>query len=75
MEPQRKRRNSSPSLPTSCTSRSPTQDISSNSLALMDLKGILKDKLPIIIFNSHSRIKETQCCVCLGEFELKEEQH
>ncbi|GAA0172803.1 ubiquitin-protein ligase [Lithospermum erythrorhizon] len=69
-----KRRNSSSSsLPLSRTSRSSTQVVSSNSLALMGLKGILKEKLPVILYDGNSRMKETQCCVCLGEFELKEE--
>jgi len=37
------------------------------------LKGDIKDKLPVILFDEELRTKESQCCVCLGEFEIKEE--
>ncbi|KAJ7945070.1 putative Ring finger protein [Quillaja saponaria] len=31
------------------------------------------DKLPKILFDDESRARDSQCCVCLGEFEMKEE--
>ncbi|KAF8412105.1 hypothetical protein HHK36_000060 [Tetracentron sinense] len=37
------------------------------------LKGELKDQLQIVIFDEDLRAKDSQCCVCLGEFEIKEE--
>ncbi|XP_030454141.1 probable E3 ubiquitin-protein ligase RHA4A [Syzygium oleosum] len=37
------------------------------------LKGELKDKLPIVLFDEELGAKDSQCCVCLGEFEMKEE--
>ncbi|OWM72138.1 probable E3 ubiquitin-protein ligase RHA4A [Punica granatum] len=40
---------------------------------LMGLKGELKDKLPIVLFDEELGRRDSQCCVCLGEFELKEE--
>ncbi|XP_062029154.1 probable E3 ubiquitin-protein ligase RHA4A [Rosa rugosa] len=39
----------------------------------MDLKGELKEKLRIILFDEELRKKDSQCCVCLGEFEMEEE--
>uniref|UniRef100_A0A5B7B7R7 RING-type E3 ubiquitin transferase n=1 Tax=Davidia involucrata TaxID=16924 RepID=A0A5B7B7R7_DAVIN len=38
-----------------------------------DLKRELKDKLPIVLFDEDLRARDSQCCVCLGEFEMKEE--
>ncbi|CDP12185.1 unnamed protein product [Coffea canephora] len=52
---------------------------SSNQAALVHSSGtdveILKEKLPVILFDEHSKAKERLCCVCLGEFEVKEELH
>ncbi|XAR70152.1 hypothetical protein NMG60_11026922 [Bertholletia excelsa] len=39
------------------------------------LKGNLKDKLPVILFDEELLSKDSMCCVCLGEFEIKEEVH
>ncbi|KAK6947939.1 Zinc finger, RING-type, partial [Dillenia turbinata] len=39
----------------------------------INLKGELKEKLPIILFDEELKARDSQCCVCLGEFELKEE--
>ncbi|XP_057966796.1 E3 ubiquitin-protein ligase ATL59-like isoform X2 [Malania oleifera] len=39
------------------------------------LKGDLKDKLPIVLFDEDLRAKDSQCSVCLKEFEMKEELH
>ncbi|KAL6181721.1 hypothetical protein ACLB2K_048370 [Fragaria x ananassa] len=39
----------------------------------MDLKGELKEKLQIILFDEELMKKDSQCCVCLGEFEMEEE--
>lgn len=41
--------------------------------AEMGLKGELKEKLPVVLFDEGLREKDSQCCVCLGEFEMKEE--
>ncbi|KAG5593436.1 hypothetical protein H5410_043950 [Solanum commersonii] len=42
----------------------------------VDAKGMLKNyKLPVILFDEDSMMKDSQCCVCLGEFEIKEELH
>ncbi|KAI9174826.1 hypothetical protein LWI28_023222 [Acer negundo] len=30
-------------------------------------------KLPIVLFDEELKSRDTQCCVCLGEFEIKEE--
>ncbi|KAK4771436.1 hypothetical protein SAY87_031968 [Trapa incisa] len=40
---------------------------------VMGLKGDLKNMLPIVLFDEELGRKDSQCCVCLGEFELKEE--
>ncbi|XP_021767862.1 probable E3 ubiquitin-protein ligase RHA4A [Chenopodium quinoa] len=37
------------------------------------IKGEIKDKLQVIQFDEELRAKDSLCCVCLGEFELKEE--
>ncbi|KAK6935559.1 Zinc finger, RING-type, partial [Dillenia turbinata] len=39
----------------------------------ISLKGGLKEKLPVILFEGELKARDSQCCVCLGEFELKEE--
>lgn len=44
-----------------------------SSPCLMDFKGELKEKLQIILFDEELRKKDSQCCVCLGEFEMEEE--
>ncbi|XP_030530216.2 probable E3 ubiquitin-protein ligase RHA4A [Rhodamnia argentea] len=36
-------------------------------------KGELEDKLPTVFFDEEQRAKDSQCCVCLGEFEMEEE--
>ncbi|KAF8033399.1 hypothetical protein BT93_D2109 [Corymbia citriodora subsp. variegata] len=36
-------------------------------------KGELKDNLPVVLFDEELGAKDSQCCVCLGEFEMKEE--
>ncbi|XP_016476185.2 putative E3 ubiquitin-protein ligase RHA4A [Nicotiana tabacum] len=41
----------------------------------VDIKGMLKNKLPVILFDEDSMMRDSQCCVCLGEFEIKEELH
>ncbi|KAG5228219.1 hypothetical protein OIU77_022862 [Salix suchowensis] len=37
------------------------------------LKEEFKDELPIVLFDEELMTKDSQCCVCLGEFEIKEE--
>ncbi|XP_074347248.1 putative E3 ubiquitin-protein ligase RHA4A [Apium graveolens] len=37
------------------------------------LKQDLKDKLHAIVFDEELKARESLCCVCLGEFEMKEE--
>ncbi|GMY30580.1 probable E3 ubiquitin-protein ligase RHA4A isoform X1 [Fagus crenata] len=69
-----KRRASTLSYPPPILSRSPipvSQYFTSPSQ--VGLKGEIKDKLPIIFFDEELRTRESQCCVCLGEFEIKEE--
>ncbi|CAO2819267.1 unnamed protein product [Amaranthus hypochondriacus] len=39
----------------------------------LGIKGELKDKLQVVLFDEELSAKDTLCCVCLGEFELKEE--
>ncbi|XP_059276364.1 probable E3 ubiquitin-protein ligase RHA4A isoform X2 [Lycium ferocissimum] len=41
----------------------------------VDVKGMLNNKLPVILFDEDSMTRDSQCCVCLGEFEIKEELH
>ncbi|CAN4077537.1 unnamed protein product [Withania somnifera] len=41
----------------------------------INMKGMLKNKLPVILFDEDLTKKDSQCCVCLGEFEMKEELH
>ncbi|KAF7137561.1 hypothetical protein RHSIM_Rhsim07G0081000 [Rhododendron simsii] len=41
--------------------------------SVIGLKGNNKQKLPVILFDEDIRTREPMCCVCLGEFELKEE--
>ncbi|KAK3024186.1 hypothetical protein RJ639_043763 [Escallonia herrerae] len=66
---------------TSPTSAPPTLPVSLNqatpftSLNQMGLKGNLKDKLKVILFDEEFKMRDSLCCVCLGEFELKEELH
>lgn len=44
-----------------------------SSSSMIGLKGNSKEKLPVILFDEDIRTRESMCCVCLGEFELKEE--
>ncbi|XAR56943.1 hypothetical protein NMG60_11024918 [Bertholletia excelsa] len=37
------------------------------------LKGEMKHKLPVVLFDEDLKAKESQCCVCLGEFGMGEE--
>ncbi|KAL5551575.1 hypothetical protein UlMin_001751 [Ulmus minor] len=39
----------------------------------LDLKEEFKDKLPIVQFDEELKKKDSQCCVCLGDFIIKEE--
>ncbi|GLT74647.1 hypothetical protein SLA2020_464340 [Shorea laevis] len=39
----------------------------------LGLKRDLKDRLPTVLFDEELRARDAQCCVCLGEFELKEQ--
>lgn len=39
----------------------------------LDLKAELKDELPIVLFDEELRKRDSQCCVCLGDFVMKEE--
>ncbi|KAK9103909.1 hypothetical protein Sjap_021163 [Stephania japonica] len=39
------------------------------------LKKEFKEGLPVIIFDEKISTKESQCCVCLGDFEPKEQLH
>uniref|UniRef100_A0A6M2EXP7 RING-type E3 ubiquitin transferase n=1 Tax=Populus davidiana TaxID=266767 RepID=A0A6M2EXP7_9ROSI len=44
-----------------------------SSICQIVLKEELKDKLPIVLFDEELMTKDSQCCVCLGEFEIEEE--
>ncbi|KAH9605229.1 hypothetical protein KSS87_020002 [Heliosperma pusillum] len=39
----------------------------------LGMKGELKDKLQVVQFDEELKARESLCCVCLGEFEMKEE--
>ncbi|CAN8325738.1 unnamed protein product [Cochlearia groenlandica] len=69
-----KRRASSSSSPM-ILPLSSTQQSSSHlpSVCLLDVKVELKDKLHVVLFNDELGTRDSLCCVCLGEFELKEE--
>ncbi|XP_019087891.1 PREDICTED: probable E3 ubiquitin-protein ligase RHA4A [Camelina sativa] len=43
------------------------------SICLLDVKLELKEKLHVVLFNEELGTRDSLCCVCLGEFELKEE--
>ncbi|CAH8314225.1 unnamed protein product [Eruca vesicaria subsp. sativa] len=43
------------------------------SVCLIDVKVELKEKLHVVLFNEELETNDSLCCVCLGEFELKEE--
>ncbi|KGN50009.1 probable E3 ubiquitin-protein ligase RHA4A [Cucumis sativus] len=76
-----KRRASSLSSSSSSSSPPILPTSSNNTLTLyvttacqVDLKADnLIDKLPKIQFNEELKIRDSLCCVCLGEFEIKEE--
>ncbi|KAA8528214.1 hypothetical protein F0562_035535 [Nyssa sinensis] len=70
-----KRRASTVSSPPSSLSGSSNHATPFASPSDMDLKGSLKEKLPIILFDEGVSTRDSQCCVCLGEFEMKEELH
>ncbi|CAA7037386.1 unnamed protein product [Microthlaspi erraticum] len=54
---------------------SSTHQLSSHlpSVCLVDVKVELKDKLHVVWYNEELGTRDSLCCVCLGEFELKEE--
>ncbi|CAK9147468.1 unnamed protein product [Ilex paraguariensis] len=66
------RRTSTASSPPPTLPRTLNQATPFAPLGEMGLKGNLKEKLPVISFNDDLKIKESQCCVCLGEFEINE---
>ncbi|KAL3499201.1 hypothetical protein ACH5RR_038294 [Cinchona calisaya] len=70
-----KKRVSSFSSPPANHPQSSNQAELVNSSEGMDVADILKEKLPVILFDEHSKARQTLCCVCLGEFEVKEELH
>ncbi|XP_058103597.1 probable E3 ubiquitin-protein ligase RHA4A [Magnolia sinica] len=39
------------------------------------LKKELQEKLPVIVFDEDLKARDSQCCVCLGDFEIKEQLH
>ncbi|CAA2963687.1 probable E3 ubiquitin-protein ligase RHA4A [Olea europaea var. sylvestris] len=38
-----------------------------------DLKAELKNQLSTVLFDEYLKARDSVCCVCLGEFEIKEE--
>ncbi|XP_065858992.1 probable E3 ubiquitin-protein ligase RHA4A [Euphorbia lathyris] len=65
---------SSPSqiLPTSSANNQPSVQ-QFPYVCQIGLKKEVKDKLPIVLFDEELGTRDSQCCVCLGEFEVKEE--
>lgn len=51
----------------------PTSSNHSHTSFRLALKGELGAGLNIVLFDEHLRARDSQCCVCLGEFEIKEE--
>ncbi|CAK7335768.1 unnamed protein product [Dovyalis caffra] len=70
-----KRRSSSLSSPPHIIPRSSNQatPYHVSSICQIGLKEELKDRLPTVLFDEELMTKDSQCCVCLGEFEIKEE--
>ncbi|KAJ9148099.1 hypothetical protein P3X46_030193 [Hevea brasiliensis] len=69
-----KRRPSSLSSPTQILPTSSDQSTQPVlTVCQIGLKKEIKDKLPIVLFDEELMTRESQCCVCLGEFEIKEE--
>lgn len=56
-----------PLLPTTSDHTSTTSE------SEMGIKGELKGKLVVVLFDEDLEAKDSQCCVCLGEFEMEEE--
>ncbi|XP_050227419.1 probable E3 ubiquitin-protein ligase RHA4A isoform X2 [Mercurialis annua] len=67
-----KRRATSLSSPSNLLPTLPSNQIAPR-LPSIGLKQEIKDKLPIVLCDEELRTRESQCCVCLGEFEIKEE--
>ncbi|KAI4302912.1 hypothetical protein MLD38_038605 [Melastoma candidum] len=57
---------------TAAVSRSPSVTYLSSPCE-KGLKGELSGKLPTIVFNEEVKATNSQCCVCLGDYEMKEE--
>ncbi|KAG2680809.1 hypothetical protein I3760_11G115200 [Carya illinoinensis] len=68
-----KRRSSSLSSPPPMLPTSSNPASSFASPCQVGLKGNIKEKLSPILFEEELRTRESQCSVCLGEFEIKEE--
>ncbi|KAL3812225.1 hypothetical protein ACJIZ3_013493 [Penstemon smallii] len=58
----------SPILP-----RSTINDSSITRPSDLDLKTELKNKMNAVLFDDYMKARDSLCCVCLGEFEMKEE--
>ncbi|OVA14721.1 zinc finger protein [Macleaya cordata] len=76
----RRRDSNLSSLPSTVNPRTTTTTLNQPTTVLPlhleeGLKEELKEKLPIIIFDEDLRAKDTLCCVCLGEFEVREQLH
>ncbi|KAL6970182.1 RING-type E3 ubiquitin transferase [Sarracenia purpurea var. burkii] len=59
-----------PSLP--ITSMNQSTSAAPSLTSEMEMKGEVKEKLPLVLVDEDLRAKDLQCCVCLGEFELEE---
>ncbi|XP_020239551.1 probable E3 ubiquitin-protein ligase RHA4A [Cajanus cajan] len=55
------------------TTNPQTTDLYPSQPCRLDLTVQFLDKLPRILFDEDLRTRDSVCCVCLGEFELKEE--
>ncbi|KAJ6347275.1 hypothetical protein OIU76_003879 [Salix suchowensis] len=68
-----KRRTSSLSSPPHIIQRSSNQATPHDHVSSICQKEEIINKLPVVLFDEELRTKDSQCCVCLGEFEIKDE--
>ncbi|KAL7104705.1 hypothetical protein ACP275_07G000800 [Erythranthe tilingii] len=71
----KRRSSSSPSLlpRTSINNYPTTTIISTNNSDAEYMKNEQKNKLCTVLFDEYMKTRDSSCCVCLGEFEVKEE--
>ncbi|RDX79114.1 putative E3 ubiquitin-protein ligase RHA4A, partial [Mucuna pruriens] len=69
----KRRASSSPHLLPRTIANPPTTNLYHSSPCRLDLTLQFLDKLPRILFDEDFLARDSLCCVCLGEFEVKEE--